>query len=282
MTFILNLHGGGSVGVWQREYFPAYEYADAYRLVIATPSASTKEPIRHWAAEADDEYLADLVEAVLKRFGVQNIRSFWLVGHSQGGMTSNRLLSTNQYFADRVDGWLTLSGGRLGLPAERAADAGPPRSEAEKARMQEVFARRRIFDPPPPPTADFSFIYATGKHEIALLPETSPWAERYDAQTRVRMADVVDILPGKIHDGRFDEHPTKSWGRGPAPGTAQVYAFPNAKDDRVIADVVRLDKGHTEGLEPQITEELIKLMVSAPGGKLRTEGTRLGAESVPG
>ena len=96
------------------------------------------------------------------------------------------------------------------------------------------------------------------------------------------MADVVDTQPGKIHDGRFDENPTKSWGRKPAPGTAQVYVFPHAKDGRVIADVVRLDKGHTEGLEPRITEELIKLMVSAPGGKLRTGETRLGADSVPG
>ena len=55
-----------------------------------------------------------------------------------------------------------------------------------------------------------------------------------------------------------------------------------APDGRVIADVVRLDKGHTEGLEPRITEELIKLMVSAPGGKLRTGETRLGADTVPG
>ena len=38
----------------------------------------------------------------------------------------------------------------------------------------------------------------------------------------------------------------------------------------MIADVVRLDKGHTEGLEPKVTEELIKLMVSARGGKART------------
>ena len=37
----------------------------------------------------------------------------------------------------------------------------------------------------------------------------------------------------------------------------------------MIADVVRLDKGHTEGLEPRVTEELIKLMVAAPGGKVR-------------
>jgi len=35
--------------------------------------------------------------------------------------------------------------------------------------------------------------------------------------------------------------------------------YPGAKDGRVIADVVRLDKGHTEGLEPKVTEALIKL-----------------------
>ncbi len=281
VTFILSLHGGGSVGAWQREYFPAYDYADTYRLVIATPTAATKEPFRHWVAAADDEYLADLAEAVVERFGAPNISSFWLVGHSQGGMTSNRLLSTNQYFADRVDGWLSLSGGRLGLAAERAANAGPPRSEAEKARMEELFARRRIFEPPSPPTADFSFIYATGEHEIASLPETSPWAERYGAEARVQIADVVDTQPGKIHDGRFDQNPTKSWGRKPAPGTAQVYVFPNAKGGRVIADVVRIDKGHTEGLEPRITEEIIKLMVSASGGKFHTGGTRRDANAAP-
>ena len=48
VTFILNLHGGGSVGAWQRLYFPAQDYADKYRLVIATPSAATKEPARRW------------------------------------------------------------------------------------------------------------------------------------------------------------------------------------------------------------------------------------------
>ena len=37
----------------------------------------------------------------------------------------------------------------------------------------------------------------------------------------------------------------------------------------MIADVVRLNKGHTEGLEPKVTEELIKLLVSAPGGKVK-------------
>jgi pimeloyl-ACP methyl ester carboxylesterase len=275
VRFILSLHGGGSVGAWQREYFPAYDYVDAYRLVIATPSAATKEPMRHWPEQADDDYLVDLAESVVGRLGPTNICAFWLVGHSQGGMTSNRLLSTNQYFADRVDGWLSLSGGRLGLQPGRVENFGPPRSQEERARMEQVFAQRRMFELPPPPTADFSFIYATGEHEISSLPETSPWAERYGADARVRVADVVDDQPGKIHDGRFDENPTLSWGRKPAPGTAQVYVFPNAKDGRAIADVVRLDKGHTEGFEPHITEELIKLVASAPGGKLRAlhEGT---------
>jgi len=265
LTFILSLHGGGSVGAWQREYFPAYDYVDAHRLVVATPSAATSEPMRRWEAEADDAHLQNLVELVYSRFGRSRIRAFWLVGHSQGGMTSNRLLATD-YFADRVDGWLSLSGGRLG-PAERAPGFGPPRTEAEQAAMAEFFARRRMFDPPPLPAADLSFIYATGEHEIVALPESSPWAEKYGAGPRVRLADVVDDQPGKIYDTRRTDSSTPSWGLLPRSGTAQVYVFPNARDGRVIADVVRLDKGHTEGLEPRITERLIELMVSAPGGK---------------
>ena len=56
----------------------AYDYADAYRLVIATPSAATKQPFRHWVAAADDEYLVDLAEAVVERFGVPNsVPSGW-------------------------------------------------------------------------------------------------------------------------------------------------------------------------------------------------------------
>jgi pimeloyl-ACP methyl ester carboxylesterase len=267
VTFLLNLHGGGSVGAWQREYFPAYDYADRYRLVIATPSAKTVEPTRHWDKDADDEYLQALVELVFARFGLNSVRAFWLVGHSQGGATSLRLLST-PYFADRVDGWLSLSGGRIG-PAERAQNFGPPRSEEEREAMQAAMARQRAMGPPRPPETDLSFIYATGEHEIASLPETSPWAERYGAGPRQRRPDVVDEEPGKIHDTRWGDRSTPSWGREPRPGTAEVSLYPNARDGRVIADVIRLDKGHTEGLEPRITEELVRLIVAAPGGKAR-------------
>ncbi len=37
----------------------------------------------------------------------------------------------------------------------------------------------------------------------------------------------------------------------------------------MVADVVRLEKGHAEGLEPNITERLITLMLSASGGKIQ-------------
>jgi len=32
--------------------------------------------------------------------------------------------------------------------------------------------------------ADFSIIFTTGEHEIAAMPDTSPWAERYGAGPR--------------------------------------------------------------------------------------------------
>ena len=53
------------------------------------------------------------------------------------------------------------------------------------------------------------------------------------------------------------------------PGKADVYVYPNCKGGRVVADVVREDKGHTEGLEPKVTEALVKMIADAPGGKLQ-------------
>ena len=268
LTFLLNLHGGGSVGSWQRLYFPAQDFADQLGLVIATPSSKTRQPMSHWAGEADDEHLKSVVAMVHERFG-DRIRRFWLAGHSQGGMTSNRLLR-DPWWGARVDGWLSLSGGRIGQ-APFVKDFGPPRTEEERKAMEEFMSRRRgeifgfsnqLHD------ADFSFIFAVGEHEIESLPETSPWADRYGAGERVSLPDVVDELGGQVHDPRFEGRYTKSWGREPRGGTAKVWVYPDARDGRVIADVVRLDKGHTEGLEPNVTRQLLQLMVRAPGGKL--------------
>jgi hypothetical protein len=264
VTFLLNLHGGGSHGIWQHLYFPAHDYKNKYRLVVATPTAKTKEPMRRWVAEADDEWLRDIVDFVCDKYGKDCIKSFWLVGHSQGGMTSNRLLQTD-FFTSRVDGWLSLSGGRIG-PAEIPASffEGRDRPMPVLEPGGPAPGRAVMLD------CDISFIFSTGGHEIVKLPETSPWAEKYNAGPRVRMPDIVDTEKGQV----TGETPGRglSWGREARPGTAEVYVFPNARGGRIIADVVRLDKGHTEGYEPKITEELIKMMVAAPGGKLMALG----------
>jgi pimeloyl-ACP methyl ester carboxylesterase len=262
LTFILNLHGGGSVGAWQQKYFPAVDYKNAYRLVVATPSAATKEPARRWVREADDEHLHNIVNYVFEKYGPENIRAFWLAGHSQGGMTSSRLLREDPFFQDRVDGWLSLSGGRIG-PAERAPNAGPPPKPGTEPMTMPRMA------PPGPPPCDLSHIFTVGEYEIVSLPETSPWAEKYGAKPRERRPDIVDSEAGQIYDTSRDGYSSKEWGLKPGPGTAQVWVYPGARDGRVIADVVRLGKGHTEGLEPKVTEELIRLLVSAPGGKVQ-------------
>ncbi|HKI73395.1 MAG TPA: alpha/beta fold hydrolase [Pseudomonadales bacterium] len=259
-VFLLNLHGGGSHGTWQHLYFPAHDYKEKYRLVVATPSAATRDP-RRWVGEADDDHLQAIVDHVIDKYGKDRIRAFWLVGHSQGGMTSNRLLNT-EYFADRVDGWLSLSGGRIGA-APRSATAGAPMPPGTEPRPRMNLTR------PPVPDCDFSHIFAVGEYEIESLPESSPWAEKYGAGARVRQPDVVDTEPGQIFDQSRDGYSTRAWGLKPAPGTAEIYVYPNARDGRVIADVVRLNKGHTEGLEPKVTEAIIELLVQEPGGKIR-------------
>ena len=263
LTFILNLHGGGSVGQWQREYFPIHDLVDDFDLVIATPSALTKEPFRRWDGDADDAHLQAVVGQVVERVGAANLDSFWLVGHSQGSMTSRRLLGTD-FFAERVDGWLSLSGGRIG-GVEMAPGFGPPwRNDVPAPAGADARPPVRLGDASLP-EPDISFIYATGEHEIVALPETSTWAERLHAGPRERRPDVVDTEPGRIYDTLSEGRSTPAWGLFPRPGRSEVYMYPNADGGRVVADVVRIDKGHTEGLEPNITRALVEMVVSAPG-----------------
>ena len=278
VTFILSLHGGGSYGNWQRHYFPILDYKDEHRLVIATPNS----PIRVWT-DADDEYLQNIVSFVVGQIGKENVEAFWLVGHSQGGMTSNRLVRTD-FFEQRVDGWLSLSGGRLGgnpgrgttfAPGPAAGSAAAPRAAAGPggaaagpggAAMEAARAALRE-----PPDADISFIYTTGEREVddKGVPETSEWAAKYSCGARRKEAEIVDTKAGYVFDSSRLNQLRPGWGLLPGPGKAKVYAYPDCKDGRVVADVVRLEKGHTEGLEPKVTEKLIELMLSAKGGKLQ-------------
>jgi len=235
VVFVLSLHGGGSYANWQRHYFPLLDYKDQYRLIIATPDGN-----RFWNAEQDDEHLRNIVNYVYEKFAGANIRSFWLAGHSQGGATAHRLVCS-EFFADRVDGLLSLAGGRVGMRAQ-------------------------------PQACGYSHIFTTGELDRAGragVPESSPLAEQYGCDARVRREDVVDSKAGYVWDTRTgDARPNREgWGGPPAPGTAEVYEFPGCEEGRVVADVVRLKKGHTEGLEPNVTERLVELMLSATASK---------------
>ena len=86
---------------------------------------------------------------------------------------------------------------------------------------------------------------------------------------RVRRPVVVDAAPGYVYDSTRQNPGSDAWGHLPRPGTAEVLEYPHCKDGRIVADVVRLGKGHTEGLEPHITEQLVKLMLSARSSRNR-------------
>jgi pimeloyl-ACP methyl ester carboxylesterase len=263
VTFILSLHGGGSSHTWQRRYFPAFDHKERHRLVIATPYS----PTRRWS-EDDDAYLQNVVTSIVEAVGRGRVRAFWLAGHSQGGATSRRLVCTD-FYRDRVDGFLSLSGGRLGGAAERAPNAGRPPQRGESPNTPAAAPAGAAGPAPAEPTCDFSHIFAIGEHEIVSLPTASALAEKYRCRPRARGEDIVDDKPGYVHDGSRQNPGSKSWGLLPRPGRAEVFAYQNCAGGRVVADVVRIDKGHTEGLEPRVTEALVGMMASAAGGKMQ-------------
>lgn len=267
VTFVLNLHGGGSIANWQRHYFPIMDFKEKYRLVVATPYG----PGGIWRGERDDQHLRNIVEDVENAVGRDNIKAFWLAGHSFGGQTSNRLINTDPFFQERVDGWVSLSGGRLGSKREDIREpiprgtppppaATPPAGGATPPAPGSLAADASVL-----PAKPFSFIYEAGEHEYtsAGVPKTSPWAQKLNCGAQSAPREVTDSKAGYVFDGRPQENRNKVWGLDPRPGKALIWTYPNCADGRIVADISRIDKGHTEGLEPNITEEIIKLMLSA-------------------
>jgi hypothetical protein len=265
VNILLSLHGYGSFGNWQRHYFPAMDVKDKYKLVVITPNA----PTRFWS-EADDEYLHNIVDLVVGTVGKENVLHFILAGHSQGGLTSNRIICTD-YFKDKVDVRISLSGGRVGPVtwANRGFGAGGP----QVYKSGEPYTAPPPFHLPPeaagPPggACDYSFIFSNGEYETTPAA-TSPLADKFACSPRVQLADVIDPKPGYVWDPTRQDPGTDGWGHYPKSGRALIYQFPHCKDGRVIADIVKLQKGHTEGYEPNITDKIIELAVSAKGGKI--------------
>lgn len=265
VTFILNLHGAGSIGNWQRHYFPAMDYKEKYRLVIATPTADGSASmgsgpgVRMWMPDKDDAFLQNVSNEVIAALGPQRVKSFWLAGHSQGGITSRRLVCTD-FFVNKVDGMLSLSGGRIGQ-APIVPRFGPPLADGSPPPARDRSGAQETL-----PNCDISHIFAIGEHEIENLPTSSPWADKYHCEDR-SMNEVVDTKAGWVFDSGRAGYPV--WGMAARPGTAHIFQYPGCDDGRVVADVVRIDKGHTEGLEPEVTQRILEMIVSAKGGKVQ-------------
>ena len=273
VTFVLSLHGGGMNANWHRHYFPLIDLKDKHRLVVATPTATKVL----WTAENDDAHLRSIVTFVYETFGIENIAAFWFVGHSHGGLTANRL-ARDPFYRNRLTGWVSLSGGRLGSHRAHAREGSEspyllptsPRAPASAAAALPSSGEPGVgltdaVDLPPFP---FSYIYASGEYELtaAGLPDHSKWAQRLGCKTQTRLADVVDRKAGYVWDSRSPLTRTPSGGRRPRPGRARLFVYPRCPEGRIVADVIRLGKGHTEGLEPNVTEAIVTLMMSARSG----------------
>jgi hypothetical protein len=220
--------------------------------------------VRRWDAAADDAHLQNITDFVFDSFGRKNIKSMWLAGHSQGGFTSRRIVCSD-YFKGKVDGWLSLSGGRIGQ-APFVRQFGPPKPDGSPPDPRPAGPNPLANDTPP--ACEFSHIFEVGQWEIDSLPTSSPWAAKYGCAARVREKDIADDKAGYVWD--YARAGYKVWGMKARPGTSEVYVYPKCSDGRVVADVVRMDKGHTEGLEPHVTEALVKMMVGAKGGKAQS------------
>ena len=264
VNILLSLHGFGSYANWQRNYFPAMDVKDKYHLVVITPGS----PVRYWSA-ADDEYLHNIVDEVVASVGKGNVDHFILAGHSQGGLTSRRIVC-DDYFKDKVDVRVSLSGGRVGdaTPAGKGfvggtpiyKTGGPPAPPPQLPRFPAEVG-------PPGGACDYSFIFSNGENE-SIPAATSPLADKFGCAARVEAPDVIDPKPGYVWDSTRQDPGSDGWGHYPKSGRALVYVFPKCKDGRVVADVVKIAKGHTEGYEPNVTDKIIELAVSAKGGKI--------------
>ena len=173
LTFLLNLHGGGSFGAWQRLYFPAHDYADTYR-----PGGRHAYGRHHGAVPALGRRGRRRASAERGQPGLRPVRPgrhrVLLAGRPLAGRDDLRPAAEQRRSSpDRVDGWLSLSGGRIG-GVPRAEGSGPPahpggpQPSARRAELQRLRAGPR------PPDADLSFIFATGEHEIMELPASRP------------------------------------------------------------------------------------------------------------
>ena len=102
----------------------------------------------------------------------------------------SRLLRTG-FFKKRVDGWLSLSGGRLGGNPTRSEKFRPPTTRTaghsdicRPAMLKTMAAARPLLRELP--DQEFSFIYTAGQREMddSGIPKMSSWAEKLHCRGR--------------------------------------------------------------------------------------------------
>ena len=169
-------------------------------------------------------------------------------------ITSNRIVCTD-YFKGKVDGWLSLSGGRIGQ-APFVAQFGPPKADGSPpdARPRGAMPASSV------PACDFSHIFEVGQWEIESLPATSPWAEKYGCGARVREKDIVDDKPGHVWD--FARAGYKVWGMEARPGVSEG----------LVSTVKMLGSGWSKLIEPITMKFLVSYF---SGTRLPCQATTL-------
>ena len=200
VVFILSLHDAGAMatGIFIRHYFPALDYVDKYRSGHrdADGGHTGCDAVGNRAAACACGWrITTRVRPQPRRLRHRrrrrrNVESFWLAGHSRGGIVSNRLVCTD--FSNKVDGWLSLSAAGSALRRFRRF-----------LRFWWAARRFRSSNPNAPrpgfgamPTCEISYILSRVAKEITGLPETSPLAAKYHCDARVRRPDIVDERKG--------------------------------------------------------------------------------------
>jgi pimeloyl-ACP methyl ester carboxylesterase len=234
VTFVLNVHGGGSFANWQRHYFPAKDFVEEHRLIVLQPQALPQPSSTRWLNDgSDDAYIKGLIAFVDEKFGSKvEIDRFWVVGHSNGGLYG-KVIACWPELADRITGHVNLSGTSTTFDGFGVA-------------------------------CDINFLFSRGEDEATLVaPDPNPVAERMGCDAREGPEAIVDTEAGQLYDnsGRVDR---PGWGGMPGPGTTEFFEYPSCDAGLVVADYVRLEKGHTEGYEPNVTAHILEQMLAAP------------------
>ena len=76
------------------------------------------------------------------------------------------------------------------------------------------------------PDCDLSFIFTSGEHEMVSLPETSPWAEKYGAGPRQRLADTA-FIDYDYNTGRFCSRVAPLWNAGRFTAACNAMSWPS-------------------------------------------------------